>query len=266
MRRTTTAASSRSPRYFGKILPGARLADLVAGAADALQPARDRARRLDEHDEVDRAHVDAELEAADVATMPRSRPALSSDSTCSRCSRDSEPWCARTSSSPASSLRCAASRSASAARVAEHDRGAVRADQLEDARVHVRPDALVGLGIVEPERVRPSRPTPRECAPGSVMSSTGTMTSRSSSLREPASTIVTGRGPSVVVAAEEARDLVERALRRREPDALRRRVGDRFEPFEREHEVRAALGGRERVDLVDDHGLDAAQRSRAPAT
>ena len=91
------------------------------------------------------------------------------------------------------------------------------------------------------------------------MSSTGTITSTSSSLREPASTIVTGRWPSVGLAAEEARDLVERALRRREADALRRRVGDRLEAFEREHEVRAALGRRERVDLVDDHGLDAAQ-------
>ena len=31
------------------------------------------------------------------------------------------------------------------------------------------------------------------------------------------------------------------------------------EPLEREREVRAALGAGERVDLVDDHGLDAAQ-------
>ena len=37
-------------------------AELVAGAADALEPARDRLRRLDLDDEVDRAHVDAELE------------------------------------------------------------------------------------------------------------------------------------------------------------------------------------------------------------
>ena len=39
------------------------LAHLVPGPADALQPAGDRWRRLDLHDEVDRAHVDAELEA-----------------------------------------------------------------------------------------------------------------------------------------------------------------------------------------------------------
>ena len=111
---------------------------------------------------------------------------------------------------------------------------------------------------------RPSTPAvapdAAECAPGSFMSSTGTMTSTSSDLREPASTTVTGRCPLVSEAAEEARDLVERALGRREPDALRRRVGDRFESFEREHQVRAPLGGGERVDLVDDHRLHAAQR------
>ncbi len=37
-------------------------AQLVAGAADPLQAARDRLRRLDLHDEVDGAHVDAQLE------------------------------------------------------------------------------------------------------------------------------------------------------------------------------------------------------------
>ena len=42
----------------------ARLADLVAGPADALQAAGHGARRLDLHDEVDGAHVDAQLEAA----------------------------------------------------------------------------------------------------------------------------------------------------------------------------------------------------------
>ena len=42
----------------------AHRADLVARAADALQPARDARRRLDLDHEVDRAHVDAELEAA----------------------------------------------------------------------------------------------------------------------------------------------------------------------------------------------------------
>ena len=40
-----------------------RVADVVAGAADPLQPGGDRLRRLDLQHEVDRAHVDAQLEA-----------------------------------------------------------------------------------------------------------------------------------------------------------------------------------------------------------
>ncbi len=40
----------------------------------------------------------------------------------------------------------------------------------------------------------------------------------------------------------------------------RARVAQRLEPLEREREVRAALVARDRVDLVDDHGLDGAQR------
>ena len=42
----------------------AGLAHAVPGAADALQATRHRARRLDLDDQIDRAHVDAQLEAA----------------------------------------------------------------------------------------------------------------------------------------------------------------------------------------------------------
>ena len=49
---------------LGEQHPAADLADLVAGAADPLQGAGDARRRLDLDDQVDRAHVDAELEAA----------------------------------------------------------------------------------------------------------------------------------------------------------------------------------------------------------
>ncbi len=93
------------------------------------------------------------------------------------------------------------------------------------------------------------------------MSSTGMTTSTSSALRMPASTIFTGRGaPGRRVAAEEPGDLLERALRGRQADPLRRAFGDLLEPFERERQVGAALGGGHRVDLVDDHGLDADER------
>ena len=51
------------PPVLGQQDPAGHLADLVAGATDPLEGRGDRRRRLDLHDEVDRAHVDAELEA-----------------------------------------------------------------------------------------------------------------------------------------------------------------------------------------------------------
>ena len=57
--------------------------------------------------------------------------------------------------------------------------------------------------------------------------------------------------------AEEPRHLVDRTHRRRQADALRRGLEHRIQPLERHRQVRAALGRRHRVDLVDDHGLDA---------
>ena len=55
-------------------------------------------------------------------------------------------------------------------------------------------------------------------------------------------------------ADQEARDLLDRLLRRREADAQQPVAAERRQPLEREREVRAALVRRERVDLVDDHG------------
>ncbi len=62
MARVTAAQATRSARYLGKMMPCGRRADLVAGAADALHAAGDRGRGFDLDDEVDGAHVDAELE------------------------------------------------------------------------------------------------------------------------------------------------------------------------------------------------------------
>ena len=49
---------------LGEDPPAADLVDAVAGAPDALQPAGDRLGRLDLQDQVDGAHVDAQLERA----------------------------------------------------------------------------------------------------------------------------------------------------------------------------------------------------------
>ena len=62
---------------------------------------------------------------------------------------------------------------------------------------------------------------------------------------------------------QEARDLVDRLLRRRQADPHQRPRAQRLQPFERQREVAAALAGRERVDLVDDHA--ARRRQHAPA-
>ena len=79
MRSTTTAASSRSPRCFGKILPRLGSPTWWPARPDALQAAAHRAGRLDLDHEVDGAHVDAELEAAR-GDEPAQPPDLSSSS------------------------------------------------------------------------------------------------------------------------------------------------------------------------------------------
>ena len=83
------------------------------------------------------------------------------------------------------------------------------------------------------------------------MFSTGTWIFRSSGLRTPASTTSQSRpAPD-----QEAANLLERALRGRQADALERPARQVLEPLEGEGEVRAALGARHGVDLVHDHRL-----------
>ena len=60
-------------------------------------------------------------------------------------------------------------------------------------------------------------------------------------------------------AAEKPRDFVERALRRRQADPLHASCAQRFQPLERERQVRAPLGRHQRVDLVDDDRLERSQ-------
>ena len=245
-------------------LAGARLADLVARrgrrAAGRARPnpATRRARR-------DRpCPCRCRARGSTSRRSPRSRPAFSSDSTCTPLLARQRTVVRAHELFARELVEVRGEPLGHAARVAEHDRGAVRADQLEDARVHVRPDARCSArarrGRARRRRRRPAR---AGCAPGSFMSSTGTITSTSSALREPASTIVTGRGPSAVwpprkrAISSSGRWVAERPMR------CGGRVGDRFEPFERQHQVRAALRRRERVDLVDDHVLDQRSVSRA---
>ena len=183
---STTAASSRSPRYLGKMTP--RLGSPTWCPA---RPTRCRplATLAGDSTWITRSTAPMSMPSSSelVATMAGSRPALSASSIWTRCSRASEPWWARTSSSPASSLSLLASRSASRRRVAEDDRGVVLADQLQDPRVDRRPDAVARLGAVAgaAEPLGPRRSRGRSggsTSPSLLMSSTGTRTDSSSSL------------------------------------------------------------------------------------
>jgi hypothetical protein len=66
--------------------------------------------------------------------------------------------------------------------------------------------------------------------------------------------------PDRAVAADEAADLLERTLGRREPDPLGGVLEQSVEPLERDRQVGAALRPGDRMHLVDDHGLDRPQR------
>ncbi len=170
------------------------LADLVAGAPDALQPAGDRERRLDLDDEVHGAHVDAQLQRA--GGHERRQPALLEQLL------DEQPLLAgegamvgpdEVLAGQLVELERQALREPAA--VGEDDGAAMRADELQDARVDRRPDAGARSG---PAAGPPGASSSGMTSPSRPMSSTGTTTWSSSGLRTPASTMVTGRAVAPV--------------------------------------------------------------------
>src|SRR5215211_4454014 len=97
-------------------------------------------------------------------------------------------------------------------------------------------------------------------APGSVMSSTGTTISRSRSLRTPASTTShSRRGPTRNLAIRSRGLCVADSPIRwgSRPAGLAPRANQMRETLDGQRQVRAALRLSDRVDLVDDHRLDA---------
>ena len=221
--------------------PARDLAERVAGAADPLQAAGDRLRRLDLDHEVDGAHVDPELErrgrdeawdAARLELLLDLRALLTREGAVVR----TRNLLLRQLVQP---QRQALGESAV---VDEDDRRAVRPNQLHQGRVDRGPDrarlvpflaALPGLAHVldgdddlEVELLRHARVDELDRA----------------STRD------------------EAADLLERALRRREADPLRRLRRERLEPLDREREMGAALRAGDRVHLVEDQRVDAAQQ------
>jgi hypothetical protein len=143
-----------------------------------------------------------------------------------------------------------------APRVAEDQGRVVRADQLDEARVDVRPDAGARFGRQVDGPVGGGRGV--QCELGHVVDRDDDL--QLQILARAGVDDRDGTRPFGRVTPEEVRDLVERALRGRQRDALRRSLRDRCEPFEADHEVRAALRRCHRVDLVDDHVLDRTQR------
>ncbi len=113
--------------------------DRVSGAADPLQPARHRRRRLDLDDQIDCAHVDAELERrgrhqpADLAGL---QPILDLDAL-----RPRQRAVMRPDEHLAGQLvECRGQPFRDAAAVDEDQRGPMRTHQLQQPRMNRRPD------------------------------------------------------------------------------------------------------------------------------
>ena len=242
------------------------LADLMARSADALQPAGHRRRRLHLDDQVDRAHVDAQFEAGgrDDGLQPPGLevildqgPLFLADRTvvgagqqgrCTRREAAAHDVCGRAAAHlrigpggqfdpVAFGVNLVEPRGKSFGkppRVGEHDRAAVRLDQVDDALLDVGPDAVVlevghiGYGHLHRQVERLGR----------------------------------GRGdhPRRRLPGQESRDLLRRAHRRRQPDPLRGLVQQLVEPLQRERQMGPALGRGDGVHLVDDDGLHRGER------
>src|SRR4051812_10423733 len=232
----------------------------MARATDALHAARDRRRRLDLHDEVDRAHIDAELERArrdERLDAPRLEIVLD--------------------------LQALLTRDRAVMRVRDlllgeivHGRGdalgqtpAVHEDERAAMRAHELKETRMDRG---PNRGSAICPGDRSTAKLERVTETRHVLDRhfdrelerlARARIDDADRTRTGVGE----ATEESRDLLERTLGRGETDALEPALAlgvrgrhESLEPLERDREMRAALRRHHRVDLVDDHRLDVLQR------
>ena len=219
-------------------------AERVPGAPDALQEGRDAARRADLADEIDRADVDTQFERGrrhQRAQLAVLEPLL-----------QPQPPLLREAAVVAGDVLLAdALRELvrdplrEPPRVDEDERRAVLRDQLGDALVDLAP--LLGRG----DRLEVSR---RQLDGEVEVALVAEVDDRAVRLAVRI---------EAIGADEEARDLLDRPLRRRESDArgpLAAGLGDELvEPRQREGEVAASPVAGDGVDLVDDHGADAPQ-------
>ena len=236
---------------LGEHLGLGRDPDLVARTAHPLEPPCDGRRGLDEHDEIDGRHVDAELEgrgrhhALELATLEAVLdvdPLLSRHRAVMRLDDVvvGEP------------VELGGEALCEPAAVHEEDRAAVREDEIEQLRVHGGPDrpapgidrawidgiCVDGVVIVRagvgPHSCAEARFGPRHVGDGDHDLDVECRLAAGVDDRD------RPRPPGVTVgfpSAEERRDVLERALCRRQPDALDVASGDRVEALEAQREV-----------------------------
>ena len=269
------------------------VADVVARAPGALQPAGHRRRRLHLDDQVNRAHVDAELQAGrghhgrqpprlqrllDLgALLPGHRAVVRAGDLGGHAlgsaglGHDLDRGAGRGAVAPGPLLGALGSELVEpgaeplgqAPRVREDDRGPVRLDLVEHALLDVRPDRAPSHRVVRVLVV---------WCPGRGLQ-VGHVLDRDHDLQvEP---LVAGRrrDRDRPAAAEERRHLLRRPHGRGQPNPLcrpsfcrpsfcrplARLLTQGIQALQRQGQVRAALAARQRVHLVDDHGLYVAE-------
>ncbi len=219
------------------------LADVVAGTSDPLQAGGDRFGRLDLHHQIDRAHVDTQLErrGGDQRRQPPGleqildlEPLLAGQRAVVRpgdvlLAQLVEPVCDPLGRAPA---------------VDEDDGGAMCPHQLQQPRIDGGPDRDARLALHLGSAAELAHVLDRHEHLDVELLAPACVDDRDLTA-DP---------------AEEGGDLLQRPLGGRQADALDVAADQMVEPLQREHQVGAALGGGDRVDLVDDHRLDARQR------
>ena len=223
-------------------------AQLVARAADPLQAARHRLRRLDLDDEVDGAHVDAELErrgrdeAGDLAALEQ---LLDLDALLAR-----ERAVVRAGELALGELVQAQREPlGEAAVVDEDDRRAVLLDEAQELRVDRRPDRRARRLAARAEQLGDLGPRARLAH----------VLERHDDLEVELLADARVDEPDRPAAGHEAPDLLQRALGRGEADPLHGLLDEAVEPLHGEREMRAALRPRDGVHLVEDQRPDAAE-------
>ena len=226
----------------------------MAGATDALQAACDRPWRLDLADEVDGAHVDAELERRG-RDEARQRARLQRLLDLAACLAGQRPVVGAGDRLAGELVQPQREPLGEPPAVHEDQRRAVRTHELEQLRIDRGPDRTgpaIGRALHRFERgSRRVRALP--------VAEVGEVIDRDAHLEVELLADSGVDDGDVPVAADEAGHLLERALRRRERDALGLVVAEGGEALEREREMRPALGRGHRVHLVDDHGANVAQ-------